>query len=331
MAGPNQLAEFDLIAKYFAPLAAPAGLGLKDDAAILAIPPDHQLVTTVDALVSTVHFLPDDPPATLGWKALAVNVSDLAAKGATPLGFLLTLALPAGTEEAWIAEFADGLGRAAQQWHCPLIGGDTVAMPGPLTLSITAFGTVPSGTMVQRAGAKPGDYLAVTGTIGDGALGLPLAAQWPAFFAETLSNQDRAYLVDRYRRPRPRLALAEPLRRHAHAAMDVSDGLLGDAAKLASASGVALAIEAADVPLSEAARHVLPADQSCLRHVLTGGDDYEILCAVPPDQWAALAAAALAVQVPLTRIGTVGAGEGLTVTHKGVALSFDTLSYTHFR
>lgn len=331
MSGPGPLSEFDLIATYFAPLAGPEGLGLKDDAALLTVPEGHQLVTTMDALVATIHFLPDDPPATLGWKALAVNVSDLAAKGATPLGFLLALALPAGTDPAWVAEFADGLGRAAQQWRCPLMGGDTVSMPGPFTLSITAFGHVPKGEMVQRATGQAGDVLAVTGTIGDGALGLPLAAQWPAAFADHLSNQERAYLVDRYRRPRPRLALIEPLRRYAHAAMDVSDGLLGDAAKLAAASNLGAVMTVENVPLSEAARHVLASDQSCLKHVLTGGDDYEILCAVPPQSWDSFSAAAAECNVPVTRIGHLQRGEGLQVLHHHQPLSFEALSYTHFR
>lgn len=327
---PAQRSEFDLIEHYFAPLAGPAGLGLKDDAALLHVPAGHDLVTTVDAIVEGVHFLADDPPATIAWKALGVNVSDLAAKGAEPLGFLLTFALPSDREDAFVAEFADGLGRAAGLWHCPLIGGDTVKMPGPLTVSITAFGAIPRAAMVERKGARPGDLLAVTGTIGDSALGLGIAMQQDGAWASALSNSDKAYLVDRYRRPRPRLALASALRTHAHAAMDISDGLLGDCAKLLAASGVGGTIAAHHVPLSEAARHAQNADPTCLERVLTGGDDYEILCAIPPDAWEDFAAAASAVHVPLTPIGQVTEGEGLHVLGEAGPLNFASLSYTHF-
>lgn len=322
--------EFGLIEKYFAPLAGPAGLGLKDDAALLPVPAGHDLVTTVDAIIEGVHFLPDDPPGTIAWKALGVNISDLAAKGADPLGFLLTFALPPESEEAIVAEFADGLGRAAALWHCPLIGGDTVKMPGPFTVSITAFGAVPHGAMVPRKGAKPGDFLAVSGTIGDAALGLPIGLRQAHPWIAQLATSDRAYLMDRYRRPRPRVTLAPALRAHAHAAMDVSDGLLGDCTKLLAASGVAATIEAARVPLSEAARHALSADPTCLERVLTGGDDYEILCAIPPDAWDAFAAAAADVQVSLTLIGQVTEGEGLHVLGENGPLSFTSLSYNHF-
>jgi thiamine-monophosphate kinase len=327
---PERLSEFDLIEHYFAPLAGPAGLGLRDDAALLTIPADHELVTTVDAIVAGVHFLPDDPPTTIGWKALGVNVSDLAAKGAAPLGFLLTLALPAQTEAGWLADFADGLGRAAALWHCPLVGGDTVTMPGPLTLSITAFGVVPRGEMVRRAGARPGDILAVTGTIGDAALGLPLAAGQETPWSGALSASERAYLIDRYRRPRPRIGLAGLLRAHASAAMDVSDGLLGDAAKLLAVSGVGATIEAQSVPLSDAARHVLAAHPPSLERVLTGGDDYEILCTIPAGKWSAFAAGAVEHGIAVAPIGRV-TGEGtLDIMGPQGPLSFARLSYTHF-
>jgi thiamine-monophosphate kinase len=327
----NTLSEFDLIARFFAPLAGPGALGLKDDAALLSVPSGHDLVTTVDAIVAGVHFLLDDPPATIAWKALGVNVSDLAAKGADPLGFLLTFAIPADLETGWIGEFADGLGRAAALWQCPLLGGDTVSMPGPLTLSITAFGAVPKNQMVPRSGAKPGDILAVTGTIGDAALGLPLLTRSVEPWIAAMPSGMRAYLIDRYRRPRPRLALAAALRAHAHAAMDVSDGLLGDAAKLLAASGVAGTITASAVPMSDAVRHALYADPACLARVLTGGDDYEILCAIPPGQWESIAAASSAADVQLTPIGQVAEGEGLIVMGQDGPLSFSSLSYTHFR
>lgn len=330
MAAPGPLDEFGLIERYFAPIAGPAGLGLKDDAALVHVPAGHDLVTTVDAIVEGVHFLASDPPSAIGWKALGVNVSDLAAKGAAPLGFLLTLCLPAHVTPDWLAEFADGLGRAAGLFQCPLAGGDTVKMPGPLTLSVTAFGAVPKGAMVRRSTAKPGDMLAVTGSIGDAALGLPLAAGQAAAWSHDLAAEDRAWLIDRYRRPRPRVALAVTLRGHASAAMDVSDGLLGDAAKLLAASGVGGVIEAPLVPLSDPARHVLNADPACLERVLTGGDDYEILCAVPPSRWDGFVASAAALDIPVARIGQVTQDKAFTVMGAAGPLSFPSLSFNHF-
>ena len=164
--------EDELIARFFAPLAGPAGLGLRDDAALLKPPPGDDLVLTTDALVAGVHFFADDPPGAIARKALRVNLSDLAAKGARPLGFLLSLALPRDWSEDWLTAFADGLGADASAYDCPLAGGDTVATPGPLTLSVTAFGAVRPGRMVLRSGVKPGDRLYVTGTVGDAAIGL---------------------------------------------------------------------------------------------------------------------------------------------------------------
>lgn len=331
MTAPISLDEFEIIRRFFAPLAGPAGLGLSDDAALLHVPAGHDLVTTVDAIVEGVHFLATDPPETIGWKALGVNVSDLAAKGADPLGFLLTLALPNHIATDWLAGFADGLGHAAGLWSCPLIGGDTVKMPGPLTLSVTAFGAVPKGQMVRRSGAKPGDILAVTGTIGDAALGLPLALNRETVWVHPLASEDRAYLLDRYRRPRPRIALAGILREEAHAAMDVSDGLLGDAAKLMSVSGCGAVIEAERVPLSAPARHAVAADPACLAAVLTGGDDYEILCAIPPAHWDRLCAFTQAHEFPLTQIGTVvDAAAGFTVLGPDGPLHFSSLAFNHF-
>ena len=200
--------EDDLIARYFAPLAGPAGLGLKDDAALLTPPPGRDLVLTTDALVAGVHFFADDPAGAIARKALRVNLSDLAAKGAAPLGFLLSLALPAGWTADWLEDFARGLGEDARAYDCPLLGGDTVKTPGPLTLSITALGSAPTGGMVARTGVRPGDRLYVSGTIGDAALGLRLRlGQGPL-----LSEARRLHLLDRYLLPRPRLALAPAMR-----------------------------------------------------------------------------------------------------------------------
>ena len=229
--------EDELIALFFAPLAGEGGLGLKDDAALLRPAPGHDLVLTVDGIAAGVHFLPGDPPASLARKALGVNLSDLAAKGAEPAGFLLTLALPDDWTEAWLADFSHGLGQAAAASRCPLLGGDTVRANGPLWISVTALGQVAAGRMVPRGGARPGDRLCVTGTIGDAALGLALRAADPPAWAARLSREERDHLADRYLHPRPRLAVAAALRAHASAAMDVSDGLAGDLAKMMRAGG----------------------------------------------------------------------------------------------
>jgi len=225
--------EDDLIARYFRPLATdPGAFGLIDDAALLNHTGDD-LVLTTDAIVEGVHFLSGDPPDTIARKALRVNLSDLAAKGAVPAGFVLTLALREAKEE-WLAPFARALGEDAATFNCPVLGGDTVSTPGPLMISITAFGRVPQGKMVRRSGAKPGDRIAVTGTIGDAALGLRLLKEQAG---EGLDMLSREFLIQRYRVPQPRNALAVVIREHASAAMDVSDGLAGDLAKLCAASG----------------------------------------------------------------------------------------------
>ncbi len=225
-------------------------LALTDDAAFFAPPEGQELVLTTDAIVAGVHFLPDDPPETVARKALRVNLSDLAAKGANPAGCLLTLALPEGFGEAWLSPFASGLQSDCDLFGCPFYGGDTVRTTGPLWLSVTAFGTLPRGTMVRRAGAKPGDRIVVTGTIGDAALGLRLLREPDLIGQWSLSDDEAAHLVGRYRVPQPRNAMADIVRAFASAAMDVSDGLAGDLQKLCEVSGVSARIAAARLPLS---------------------------------------------------------------------------------
>ena len=326
-----RLSEDGLIARYLAPLAGPGGLGLKDDAALLAPPPGHELVLTVDAIVEGVHFLPGDPPATLAAKALGVNLSDLAAKGAAPLGYLLVLALPEGWSEDWLASFCAGLGEVAAATGCALLGGDTVRAAGPLSLSVTAIGSVPAGTMVRRTNARPGDVLCVTGTIGDAALGLALLREPPPAWAGALADRDRAELVDRYRRPRPRLALAEALRAEAHAAMDVSDGLIGDAAKMLRASGATGSLDLDRMPVSAAAEAALAAEPALRARLAAGGDDYEILIALPPERVGALRSAAAGLDLRLTVIGQVGEGsEPLSVTLGGRPFRPGSVSFQHF-
>jgi thiamine-monophosphate kinase len=323
--------EFELIARHFAPIAGPGGLGLVDDAGLLRPARGYEIVVTADALVAGVHFFPDDPPGSIARKALAVNLSDLAAKGARPEGFVLALALPKGWTDSWLAAFAAGLKQAADAGGCPLIGGDTVSTPGPLTLSITAFGSVPAGRMVRRAGAKPGDLLLVSGTIGDGALGLKVHGPDKPCWVSQLGERDRAFLADRYLHPQPRLDLAAALQAHASAAMDVSDGLVGDLAKLLKASGAGAEVDLDAVPLSDPARAAIMAAPALAELAWTGGDDYEILCTVPEKEYPALTTAAQAAGIALTRIGFVTEAAGVaSYREQGRARDFTRGSFAHF-
>lgn len=287
--------EFSLIAKYFRPLAGPGSLDLRDDAALLTPPPGRDLVLTADAMVAGVHFLPDDPPDLVGRKLLRVNLSDLAAKGATPLGYLMTVSVPRGTPESWFAAFTAGLAQDQNAFGVTLLGGDTTSTPGPISLSLTIIGHVAPGQAVHRFGAHDGDAIWVTGTIGDGALGL-LAATGQF-------TDPSGFLADRYRLPRPRVGLA--IGGIASAGMDISDGLIQDLGHLCRANGLGATVHAASVPLSEAARAAGPA---WLATCLTGGDDYELLLAVPPVREDALRTAAAALDIPVTRIGGFHAG-----------------------
>lgn len=329
MADNPTSAEDRLIARHFAPLAThPGALGLTDDAAFIKPPAGCDLVLKTDAIIGGVHFFPDDAAHTVASKALRVNLSDLAAKGARPLGFLLSLALPKDIDDAWLADFANGLRGDAVLFSCPLFGGDTDRTPGPATIAIAMFGSVPEGTMVRRAGAKPGDLVFVSGSIGDAALGLSLRrgdADWK------LEPAQRQHLVSRYLLPQPRNALAEAVRTHASASMDVSDGLAGDLAKLCRVSQVAAEIDVELVPHSDAAKAVIAADATKLETALTGGDDYEILCTVPLGKADGFRAAAKAANVPVTKIGVIGEGEGAHFRDaQGEPLAFKRMSFSHF-
>jgi thiamine-monophosphate kinase len=323
--------EDSLIARYFKPLATdPGAFGLTDDAALLKSHGDDVVVTT-DAIVEGVHFLPDDPPDSIARKALRVNLSDLAAKGAAPAGFVLTLALRSA-EEDWLKPFAHALGWDAIQYGCPLLGGDTVSTPGPLMISITAFGRIASGRMVHRHGAKADDLVVVTGTIGDAALGLDVLRRGGTATALADDAEASEMLVGRYRVPQPRTALARAVRDHAHAAMDVSDGLAGDLAKLCEASGVSAVIEAASIPLSAAAAALLARGAVRVEAIVSGGDDYEILCAIPPDGLEAFGQAAHTAGVPIAIIGKIipGASPPTFVNRQGEKIALPRLSYSHF-
>ncbi len=329
-------AEDQLIATYFRPIAThPGAFDLTDDAAAIAPPPGCDIVLKTDGVISGVHFFMEDPADKVARKALRINLSDLAAKGAVPLGFLLSIGLPAGLPADWLKAFAEGLRQDAAHYGCPLLGGDTDRSPGAVTVYIAALGTVPHGTMVRRKGARPGDLVVATGTIGDAALGLALrqrsrddpaaAARWK------LDDAARDHLLGRYLLPQPRNAVAEALRRHASAAMDVSDGLIGDLAKLCRVSGVGADVAVESVPLSPAARLALAAEPALIETVLTGGDDFEVIATVAPDRFEALRQEAASAGVTLTQIGTVTAGQGTRFrAPDGRVLVFRRASYSHF-
>jgi thiamine-monophosphate kinase len=323
--------EETLIARYFKPLATdPGAFDLVDDAAILKVAGADVVVTT-DAIVEGVHFLKDDPPDTIARKALRVNLSDLAAKGANPAGFVLTLALRSA-DEAWLEPFARALGKDAATFGCPLLGGDTVSTPGPLMISITAFGRVPEGKMVRRSGAKPGDRVVVTGTIGDAALGLDILKGGPIATALAGDAAGSEMLIGRYRIPQPRNALAKAVRDHADAAMDVSDGLAGDLAKLCAASLVSAVIDASSIPMSAVGQKLLANGTISIEAVASGGDDYEILCAISEDCYESFAREAKQAGVSVATIGTVIAGTASPrfLDAQGRELTLPRLSYSHF-
>lgn len=328
---PNRrhLGEFDLIARYFSPLAEgfPGALGLKDDTALLTVPPGQDLAVTTDTLVADVHFLSNDPPGLIAKKALRVNLSDLAAMGATPHAYTLNFTLPETPSDAWMDAFAAGLGEDQQEFGVHLAGGDTVASPGPLTLSITAFGHVPAGQALKRSGARPGERILATGTIGDGALGL-LAATGTL---DGLSAEDTAYLINRYQVPQPRCGLGTALIGRASAAQDVSDGLIADLGHLTSASGVGARIEATQIPLSPAAQSVLEERPELQETLLTGGDDYELLLTVPVEDLTAVHKAAKASGTALSDIGEITSEKEINVlSARGETLSFEISGFRHF-
>jgi thiamine-monophosphate kinase len=320
--------EFELIAKYFAPLAngEPGALGLKDDAAYLRPRPGFDLVLTTDAIVEGVHFFPDDPPGTVAQKALRVNLSDLAAKAAIARGYLLTLTLPSGIDETWVAAFAKGLNADQAKFGVALFGGDTTATPGVTTISISALGEVPQGQMLTRGGAEAGDDVWVTGTIGDATLGLKLL-KGEGF---DLARSHRQLLVTRYRVPEPRSKVGLALKGLAHACIDVSDGLIADLGHIAEVSGVGIEIGVRDVPLSAAAKAAVQRGVE-LSELLSGGDDYELAFAAPPTARSRLLALAVETGVPLTRVGRVVKGRGVTaLAADGKPVRTRRAGYTHF-
>jgi thiamine-monophosphate kinase len=299
---PDRLDEFGEIARLFRPLTrgAPGAFALMDDAAVIPSRPGFDLVVTKDAIVEGVHFLPGEHPEAVGRRLAAVNLSDLAAKGAEPDAAFLAVAWPKRWGETDRAAFAAGLGTDLEEAGVSLLGGDTVATPGPFTASLTLMGWVPAGRIVRRAGARAGDRLMVSGHVGDGWLGL-LAARGEV-------PDPGGYLEGRYRRPTARLDLRGAVLEHATAAADVSDGLVADAGHIAEASGVRLRLDLERVPLSAAGRAWLTGQADAAPALLglaSGGDDYEIVATAP-------------VALPgFTVIGEVVAGEGIEVRWQG--------------
>jgi thiamine-monophosphate kinase len=315
--------EFAFIARRLRPLATAEGaLGLTDDAALLDPAPDRQLVLAKDAMVAGVHFLEDDPPGEIARKLLRVNLSDLAAMGAAPLGYLLALARPKAITDDWLAAFCAGLAADNAEFGIGLLGGDTVSTPGALTLSLTAIGEVPKGTALLRRGAGAGDDVWVSGTLGDAALGLKaLRGELDA------AGAGRAWLIERYRLPRPRLGLGQALRGVASAAIDISDGLVADLGHILEVSGVGAEIRADALPLSPAARDLPGARDAAL----AGGDDYELLFTAAPARRAEIEALARRLDLALSRIGAIDAGPGLRIRDAaGRIVEPRTKGWAHF-
>lgn len=322
--------EEDIVQTYLRPLAAtwPGALDLRDDCAVLAPAPGQDLIVKTDPIRAAVHFFADDAPADIAWKALAVNVSDLAAKAARPLAYTMALSFPKAPARDWLAAFAAGLGEAQDAFGCVLIGGDTDRAAGPLSIAIAIFGEVPRGRMVRRAAAAPGDLVFVSGTLGDAALGLKLRRQDGGLPA-AIEHGDVA--LARYLRPQPRLGLRAALRGFARAAMDISDGLPKDLGRMCRAAGLGASIEAAALPFGLALQAVAASDRAQAMSLVAGSDDYEILCAVPPENRAHFMAAAEAGSVPVTEIGAFTSATVVqSIDENGAPVDWGGRGFDHF-
>jgi thiamine-monophosphate kinase len=323
------LGEFELIERWFARLGAQRDdvvLGVGDDGALLAPHAGEQLVAVLDTLVEGTHFLPGSPPESVGHRALAVNLSDIAAMGAEPAWALLALTLPR-IDAAWLEGFARGFGQLAKRHSVALVGGDTTR--GPLSISVQLQGFVPPGAALRRSGAQPGDLLCVTGTPGDAAAGLEIARR-----ADGPADTAARALLERFLYPTPRLAAGRRLRDFASACIDVSDGLAGDAGKLAAASGCGVMLDAAALPLSAALRAVC-GETAARRHALTGGDDYELCFALPPARLAALRASwperpAAGDALVWTVIGALRAAPGIEIRDGDSVIQVSHSGFDHF-
>ena len=317
--------EFDIIAEIFAPLAThPGAFGLTDDAAVLPARPGFDLVVTTDQIAEGTDFFAFDPAASVAQKSLRVNLSDLAAKGAVPEFYLLVLALPQSMDLAWLKEFAAGLAEEQKRFGISLLGGDTASTEGPLSITVTAFGSVPEGKMLKRSGARQGDAIYVTGNIGDSAGGLAIFKREK----HALSEVQRDHLIARYRLPQPPVDFGARLRDLASASVDVSDGLLADLGHIASASHVGMTIDADAIPRSEALRAFWGDGIEAILRAATGGDDYQIAFTAHPSREGEIIAAAQGVTI--TRVGTVTAGEGVALRHQNQIVPVPKPGYRHF-
>jgi thiamine-monophosphate kinase len=305
--------EFEIISRYFAPLAGDGAFGLKDDAAILPQRSGHDLIISTDTVSEGTDFFAFDPADTIAQKALRVNLSDLAAKGAEPAGYLLNLSLPHSVHEEWLAAFASGLASDQKEFGLALLGGDTGATEGPLAVTVTALGFVPAGKIVRRSGARAGDAVYVTGTIGDAGGGLAIFRREK----HSLRDAERDYLTSRYRVPQPPVAFGARLYDIAHASVDISDGLIADLGHIASASGVRMVVEGEQVPLSAPLKALW--GDTTLKRAVTAGDDYQIAFTAPPG-----------LTGPFTHIGRVEAGEGVSLTLAGHDVAIAKAGYRHF-
>ncbi|HUY84737.1 MAG TPA: thiamine-phosphate kinase [Steroidobacteraceae bacterium] len=326
MAGDGHLGEFELIRRYFTrsdgrPAAGVTVAGIGDDAAVLRIPAGCDLVAAVDTIVEGRHFPRGSEPRSIGHRALAVNLSDIAAMGATPAWATLALTLPAADPD-WLEGFSAGLFELARRHGVDLVGGDTTA--GPLTVSVQVLGVVPSGEALRRGGTRAGDLIAVTGTLGDAGAGLEIALS-----PRRPEDRQALALAQRFLYPTPRVEFGRAARRIARAAMDVSDGMAGDLAKFAAAGGLAAHVDVERLPLSAALLGFAPLERA-LDHALAGGDDYELLVAVGPAEAARLAAAAEESATPLTVIGEFRAGRGVHWTRGGHPFTPARGGFDHF-
>ncbi|HEX4892905.1 MAG TPA: thiamine-phosphate kinase [Hyphomicrobiaceae bacterium] len=335
MTGSNPIrGEEAIIQEYLAPLAAgyPGAFDLRDDCAAITPTPGHDLIVKTDPVAGGIHFFPDDPPEDIGWKALAVNVSDLAAKAAVPVAYLMALSFPEAPTRSWMERFARGLHEAQTAFGMHLIGGDTDRRPGPVTISITVFGEVPTGTMVRRGAARTGDLIYVSGELGAAATGLALLNSPDLAQDLAIAGDDVATLVARFRRPTPRLSLREALRRYASAAMDLSDGLAKDLDRMCRASSCGATIQVASVPVLPATAAALARDRAFIRNVIAAGDDYEVLATVAPEHAAAFEACVRGTSdVSVSCIGSVRADSGVAlIAADGQPITLDRAGWDHF-
>ncbi|HEY1506490.1 MAG TPA: thiamine-phosphate kinase [Stellaceae bacterium] len=322
------LSEFERIARFFAPLAGPGALDLTDDVALIDGPAGEQYVLTIDTIIEGVDYFPDDPPFQVAQRLLRVNLSDLAAKGAAPFGYLLTTALPKTHGEAWLDAFSKGLATDQKKFGVVLLGGDSSGTPGPPTLSATLIGRIARDKAILRSGAKDGDVVYVSGTLGDAALGLAVRK---GELGAALSAEQRDYLVDRYRLPQPRIALGQKLVGIASAMIDVSDGFLADLGHLCAASKLGATIPVNKLPLSPAARAAIASNPNFNSAVIAGGDDYELLFTASPRRASDVGAAMRDAGVTVTAVGSVTRGEGAVMLGAdGQPVTVEKAGYAHF-